>query len=248
MDDSPGKRLASFRKSLGMSQRAFATQVGVSQTRVGSMETDAAPLSRAFLEKISEAYGVSADWLLNGHGEMLRAPGAGFTSRKVKIDPSEPSQPNHGELSVGGKDYAWVKRMGLSVSAGSGIEELPEDESEGVFFPMRWFERRGINADLCVLVSVRGDSMSPSIPDGALVMINCQDKLIGKPGIYAFSRNGQSYVKRVIPSGQDKLGRPQAIMLTSDNPAFPPVVLTGSEMNDLRLAGRVVAILNLLKD
>lgn len=233
-----------FRKSLGLSQRELAAAMGTSNATVAFIETDERTPSKGFLLKISDVYGVNADWLLNGYGEMLRPRGRGFKSRKVQIDPTDESRANHGELSVGGKDYAWVQRVGLSVSAGSGIAELPEEDRDGVFLPMQWFEQRGLNADLCVMVTVRGDSMAPSIPDGSLVMIDRAQHVLRAEGIYAFSLDGQSYVKRIVPSAKDKMGRPSTLMLISENTSFPPVALSGAEMNSLIVVGKVTAVLS----
>lgn len=85
MDDSVGKRLASFRKTLGMSQRVLASALGVSPGRIGSIETDAVEPSRSFLQKISERYQISADWLLHGRGEMVSA-GAASPVPPARID------------------------------------------------------------------------------------------------------------------------------------------------------------------
>lgn len=40
------------------------------------METDKAKPSREFLLKMSEVYGISAEWLLNGRGEMIASKDA----------------------------------------------------------------------------------------------------------------------------------------------------------------------------
>lgn len=53
-----------------MSQRAFAASLGVSGGLIGQLEADISQPSRAILEKISNTYGLSAEWLLNGRGEM----------------------------------------------------------------------------------------------------------------------------------------------------------------------------------
>lgn len=155
---------------------------------------------------------------------------------------------NRADITVAGKEYAWVRKMGLSVSAGNGLEELPEEEVEGVFYPFQWFERRGLNPEVCVFVTVKGDSMAPAIPNGSQVMIDRSDRVLRREGVYAFSMDGQSYVKRIVPSGRDKLGRPQALMLVSDNPAFAPTLLTGNELNSLKVAGKVRATLTMLDE
>lgn len=243
MGDSPGKRLASFRSSLGLNQRGFAASLGVSPGRIGSLETDVAPPSRAFLEKMAEVYGVNADWLLYGHGEMLRGPGGGLPGRHGQIEKVDLSRPDHGDVKYQGIEYAFARRMELSVSAGNGLVPVDEQEAEGVAFPVAWLRRQRITSDLAILVSVRGDSMAPSIPDGALVLIHVAERALSAAGVYAFNLDGASYVKRLVPQSSEPDGRPGAVAIFSDNPAYPPVVLSGSELNRITVVGRVRAVI-----
>lgn len=226
-----------------MSQRAFGMSLGVSGGLVGQIEADLSKPSRGFLTKISDIYGVNADWLLNGHGERTRFPGQGFAGRVEQVSPPDRSQPNHGDVRFDGTDYAFVKRMALSVSAGSGLIPVDNGQTERMALPIAWFERLGVNSDLAVLVGVTGDSMSPAIPDGALVLIHTAEKMPTKPGVYAFNLDGQSYIKRIVPGGSDRKGRPVAITLLSDNPVYPPQTLAGEDMNSIAVVGRVRAVL-----
>jgi len=248
MGDSAGARLAEFRATLGLNQRDFAASLGTSHGTVAFIESDQRTPSKAFLVKISDVYGVSADWLLHGHGEMLRPRGPGFTARRLRIDPPDSARPGYGDLSIGGQDYAMVRRMGLSVSAGSGLESLPEGDEDGLIFPIAWLSRRGIDPGLSVIVSVRGDSMAPAIPDGALVMIDCRVRTVQGAGVYAYVRDGQSYIKRLVPSGRGRGDKPTALMIVSDNPAYPPVALTGPDMNALSVVGKVRATITMMGD
>ena len=105
MSDSPGKRLAWFRKSLGMNQRDFAAQLGVGPSRIGSIETDVDPPSRRFLQTISERYNISADWLLNGHGDQFHAPIPGFQGRHKRVEPPDHARPDHGDVRFADNSY-----------------------------------------------------------------------------------------------------------------------------------------------
>lgn len=243
MGDSPGKRLASFRGSLGLNQRGFAASLGVSPGRIGSLETDVAPPSRAFLEKIADIYGVNADWLLHGVGDMLRAPGAGLSGRHGRVESVDLSRPDHGDLKYQGIEYAFARRMELSVSAGNGLVPVDELEAEGIAFPVSWLRRLRMSADLAILVSVRGDSMAPAIPDGALVLLHVAERSLSAAGIYAFNLDGASFVKRLVPQSSGADGRPGAVAIFSDNPAYPPIVLSGSELNRISIVGRVRAVI-----
>ncbi|OYX43317.1 MAG: hypothetical protein B7Z02_09205 [Rhodobacterales bacterium 32-67-9] len=242
MGDSPGKRLASFRQSLGLSQRAFGAAIGTSHATVAFIEGDERDPSRAFLQKISDTYGVNADWLLSGHGEMLRAPGGGYEARRGSVEPADRSKPGHGDVTYAGIEYAFARRMALSISAGNGLTPIDEGEAEGVAFPVAWLRRQGINSDLAVLVSVKGDSMAPAIPDGALVLIHVAERSIASAGIYAFNLDGESYVKRIVPQSSGADGRPSAVAVLADNLAYPPIVLSGPELNRMTIVGRVRAV------
>ncbi|MBY0349777.1 LexA family transcriptional regulator [Tabrizicola sp.] len=244
MADSPGKRLVAFRESLGLGQRDFGATLGTSNATVGYIEKDIRKPSRGFLIKISDVYGINSDWLLNGHGEMMRAPGQGFSGRAQAVSAPDYARPGHGDVRFGDHEYAFVKRMDLSISAGNGLTPDVGEDAAGMAFPVSWFERRGLNSDLTVLVTVKGDSMAPAIPDGALVLVDLTQKMPNRPGVYAFNWDGQSFVKRLMPtvSGEDK--RPSTLVVASDNPAFPPIALSGAQMNAVQVVGRVRAVLS----
>ena len=222
-----------------MSQRAFAATLGVSGGLIGQIEANSLPPSRSFLEKISERYGISSDWLLNGYGEMLRLPGQGFKGRTAVIEPPDWNRPGHGDMLIDGFDCVRIRRMDLSVSAGSGVVPVEGEDAAPVALPVSWLRAQRINSDLAVLVQVKGDSMAPTIPDQAFVLLHLIEKSVQMAGIYAFSRDGDVFVKRIVPSQIGKDGRPAALLVVSDNPAFPPLALTGQEMNSIRLIGRV---------
>ena len=135
-----------------------------------------------------------------------------------------------------------IRRLDLSVSAGTGLAEVDGGEAEALAFSNAWLARQRINADLAVLVRVRGDSMAPGIPDGALVMVHLPEQRVETAGIYAFNRGEDSYVKRIAPVSR----KPLAWLITSDNPAYPPETVTGPALNDIRVVGRVRCVMSTL--
>ena len=239
-----GQRIAHWRKSEGLSQRALGAVISVSQGYISDIEKGRSGPSREFLAAISEKLGLNPAWVLDGQEPMAFDRSAAFTGRKTVVESPDKTRPGHGELRIQGKDYAWVRRMGLSVSAGSGLEELELEDEDGLLLPTAWFGRRGINADLCVIVSVRGDSMAPVIPDGALVLVDCATKTVERSGVFAFSLDGQAYVKRLIPAKDGAKKPASAILMTSDSASYAPVPLVGDRMNALNIVGRVRAVLS----
>ena len=240
MKDSPGKRLLSFRETLEFSQEELADSLGVSRATVGLIETDVRAPSRSFLQKISEVYNISADWLLHGRGEMLHASLPGFpTRRRGRIEPPDYDHPVYGDFAYDGDEFVMIERFDLSVSAGTGLEAVEGSGRDRLAFSRAWLSSHGISSDLAVLVRVRGDSMAPTIADGALVLVHVIENYVTREGIYAFNRQGASYIKRLVPAGVSGSGRPTAIVIIADNPAYPPESVSGPQLNELRVIGRV---------
>lgn len=63
-----GLRLKAFRKDHKLSQRALGAAIGYAQGYITNIETGRSEPSREFARKLTEVYGVSADWLLFGRG------------------------------------------------------------------------------------------------------------------------------------------------------------------------------------
>lgn len=235
MGNSPGKRLALFRKSLGLNQRAFAAALGSSQGRVGAIETDSAPPSRALMQKLADRFRVSSDWLLHGTGDMLINEMVGLTGASERIEPTDPSKPMAGDFAYSGEDFAMIRRMDLSISAGPGLAPVEGGQAEALAFSRAWLTRNQVSADLSVLVKVAGDSMAPAIPNNALVLVHCAENSVDRAGVFAFNRGDSSFVKRIKPISQS----PLVWVISSDNPAYEPETVAGADLNEIRVIGRV---------
>lgn len=244
MNTNSGQRLKYWRDANGLSQRALASSLGVSQGYVGNIEANRSEPSRNFLKKLNERFGVSVDWVLNGTGDMIFQEPLGFEGRKegTRIEPADLGKPLHGDFLYEGEDFVLVKRMELSVSAGRGLLALEDGQRDAIAFSRSWMMRHRVTPDLAVLVAVKGDSMAPTIPDGAMILIDCMDKNIATKGIFAFSVGDECFVKRLSPSDFDSAGMPRRIKVISDNPAYPPDALIGDDLQELRLVGRVKCV------
>jgi phage repressor protein C with HTH and peptisase S24 domain len=86
--------------------------------------------------------------------------------------------------------------------------------------------------------------MAPTLPDGSLILVQASEWQVERAGIYAFSRGGEVFVKRLTPIRSQGNGPLAALAILSDNPAWPPELVTGEEMNDIRVVGRVRACIS----
>lgn len=60
------ERIKMFRKSKGLSQKQFASSLGVTQSGVSYMEQDGSTVSDSSIKTICSVYGLNEEWLRNG--------------------------------------------------------------------------------------------------------------------------------------------------------------------------------------
>lgn len=155
--------------------------------------------------------GVRLDWIWSGEGAMHSAS-AGVED---------------------GEELIAIPEYTVEGSAGHGV--VPSDEEvESVW----WFSRKlalelGINPANLAFIKVRGDSMSPGILNGDLVLIDLGQKRFDADAVYAFILGDMLLVKRIqaLRSGEYEA--------RSDNPAYAPTILRpGAEQ--VTVVGRVI--------
>jgi phage repressor protein C with HTH and peptisase S24 domain len=242
-DKIVGGRVVSFRKTTGMNQRDFAAYLGFSPALVAQVESGTPP-SRNFLQRLSSRFQVNPTWVLEGREPMIFPAPVGFgDGTGPLISPPDYSMPEHGDFSSEGEEYVLIRRRDLSLSAGTGLAPVEGGQSEQLAFSRSWLLRNSISADLSALVRVKGDSMAPTIPDGSLVLVHAKERLVEHEGIYAFTRNGDIFIKRLIPLDKGPDGRPSRIMVMSDNSLAKSETLAGPELTELNVAGRVRCVL-----
>lgn len=166
-----------------------------------------------------------------------------YIGPKRDVGPPDPVHPMPGDVRIGDEEYSLIRRFEVNVSAGPGLIPISEDIDGRLAFSRSWLIRHGISADLSGLVKVRGDSMAPTIPDGALVLIHCPEMFLEREGIYAFSRSGEAFIKRLVPVDRRPDGQVTSLVIISDSGNFPPEVVTGPDLNEIRIVGRIRCIL-----
>ena len=130
-------------------------------------------------------------------------------------------------------DTTQIELYAQEAAAGRGREV--EDNPEKSYFNIPYSLIRPHNPENLKAVHVSGDSMiDEHINDGDIVVFNT--KQTEGNGIYVVSVGNTLLVKRV-DFGQSK----NAIVLISANPAYEPRRYKGRELEDIRVAGRVVA-------
>ncbi|UTV80112.1 XRE family transcriptional regulator [Acidithiobacillus sp. YTS05] len=192
-------RLRAARAHAGLSQRVLAERVGISQPGYQKLERGAS--GSKFVTQIAYACGVNPEWLATGKGEMLPA------TRIVDT------------VSLGPDIRSWHPLIG-SIPCGSPtlITEKARQSPDTVWLP----SPKAVPAS-CFYLRVSGNSMSPTVRDGDLVLINPERTPQHRDIVAVRNGDNESTLKRLIVDGGD-------FLLVPDNPQYPTKALDGYDI------------------
>lgn len=134
-------------------------------------------------------------------------------------------------------EYDYIPAYDVEVSAGNGAVCLGEaTATKHLAFRKQWLNARGLNAKSLAALFTKGDSMTPTIPESAVVVINREhtQPLDGK--VYVIRIEDRHYVKRI----QWLIGG--GLRLISDNKFYDPLDITKADMEatDIEVCGQVI--------
>jgi hypothetical protein len=133
------------------------------------------------------------------------------------------------------RGYITLEFYEQEVSAGNGALVVSEEKSSDIVFSEAFIHNDiGVNPKNIFLMPVRGDSMHPTLKNGALVMVHKIGQFAGD-GIYVFRFDDQLMVKRLQFS---KSG----LNVVSDNDTYKEWELSKEEIEsgDFEIIGEVV--------
>ena len=126
----------------------------------------------------------------------------------------------------------------LAAAAGGGAEVYDETVVGRLWFRRDWLQRNAIDPKQCHVISVRGESMEPTLPDGCSILVDrSQNGTRRRDGRIFVLRTGDGLV--VKRAGKDEAGQWQIV---SDHPAWDPMRWTGDTeiIGEVRWLGRTV--------
>lgn len=123
-------------------------------------------------------------------------------------------------------------------SAGPGYQNENYTELDQVAFKKSYLDENNLKPDKCFVVYASGNSMSPVINDGDVMLINTMetDPTLHDGRLFAFVHGDECRIKRVYTTIKNE------IRMVSDNPdktAYPDEIVTCPEIETIRVAGRV---------
>jgi len=216
------KKIKTLRSSLGLTQKDFASELSI-------------PLST--LKKIESGIsnGLSAvEQILNNEKFVYLA--------NWFFDPNENDTPlskegSKSELKVfNSSGHINLPFYEVKASAGDGLLVESEKQTHLISFKPEWLNKEiGVNANDVFLMLVDGDSMYPTLKNGAMIMVNKYFNGLSD-GIYVLRHDSNLLVKRLqlLPAG--------IIKVISDNNMYEPWEIKKDHINgnEIELIGRVV--------
>lgn len=227
MTTTIGERIEQVRGS--RNQAEFARMLGVHKNTLSNYERNKGTPDANFITKLVDM-GFSAHWLLTGEGAILYA-----NTTPPSIHDNWLS--NIKDPAVGEKpqlEYSYVQKLvDVEVSAGAGSEATDGNGIEELAFKSKWLAMEGLSAKSLRVVTCRGDSMSPTIPENSTLLVDISQNEFAREGIYVIRLDDHLFAKRL------QRGQSGAILVISDNALYSPItVLPGQQ--DLQVVGKVV--------
>lgn len=208
-------RLTALMAEKGLSQAELARMIGVKQPSIFKILSGQTLNPKNILE-IATALNVDPHWLKTGDGD----PDPSY--RIVEV--GEPQNPNTVRIDI----------LDVEASAGNGAYLSPTEQ--GLLsqeFDLTFFRQHFGRADAkhLKLITVKGDSMSPTLESGDLLYVDVSENYFAADGLYVFTFDGQTFVKRLQKVGKEML-------VISDNATYKEWTL--SQNDDVFIHGRVV--------
>ncbi|MCY1668060.1 S24 family peptidase [Rhizobium sp. SL86] len=210
--------------------------------------------------KIARAIGLTLEELAEGK-QVLGAEG---DSRYVTVDhgdsyeardiqslysgviPQELQGEHHRSTSGGraskeiaqSQELVYLPTFDARASAGNGLVASSEAPVGEMAFARNFLRNLGANPDFCYVLEARGDSMHPTIPDGAMLIGDASQVIVDDGRIYHFNVNERVLVKRARWRLDGRL------YLTSDNAAagYPDESFDADRVSELYVGGRIVFV------
>lgn len=189
----------------GESKRGLASKLGINTNGLDLYLEGKTEPRRAALERFANFFHVSVDYILGDEKENL---------------PYD--------------NFILIPRYGVRASAGPGAWNEGEEVIDYLSFKRDWIESvMGLNREDLALVTVCGDSMSPTLTDGDIVLVDMKNQ--GKfksDSIYLINGGDELRIKRI----QKKVDG--TLVIKSDNRHYDPEVV--GNLETIRIVGRVV--------
>lgn len=181
-------------RQLGLSQDDVAERAGMSQPAVSKICKGQSKRTR-FLLELAAALECRPEWLKDGKGdvEVFPPPPGSDLDTPLPSEQRFPRTPHE-------NDYALVPQYSVKGACGDGHMNDHVEVKGGLAFKRDWLATLGVKPEDAVVIYASGDSMAPTIQDGAVILIDCSQREVRPGKTYAFLAGEDVRIKRVFQS------------------------------------------------
>lgn len=198
------ENLRHARTSRSMTVEKLAELVGVSQPTVTDWENKKKQPRAGVVERLAEIFNADISYFFTDQNKESVIPSNIIPARTVMV-------PILGTIACGEPIYIAENFRGYR-------EELSDHMPKGNVF----------------LLEAKGDSMEPTVPDGAYVLVREQPEVeYGEIAAVIVNGDTEATLKRVRRQGD-------MIYLVSENPKYPPYIITAD--NPARILGKALRV------
>jgi phage repressor protein C with HTH and peptisase S24 domain len=212
---SLGAVIRRLRKERDLNQVDLAERIGTDSGNVSRYETDKQKPSMDMLEKIADALGTSVS-------EIYRL-----------------AEDGAGQVPAASEKYVMVPRLNLAVAAGNGTEPDNVEIQGALAFQREWLRKKGLNPDTLEIYDANGDSMSPYIENGDVLLVDVSAQEPKNNEVWVLWQGAPLgvRVKRIFYRENGDL------IIRSDNPdktQYPDEIVPGPQCDTVKTVGKVV--------
>lgn len=221
-----------FKTADAVAQLAGTAPMYLSQILNGAKSSTGTPrgVGDALARKLEAGCGKEVGWLDRPHGADTDKPltieqAQALLPGAMRVVIAEPGDPN----------FYFIKKVKLQLRAGvTGFQTIPDIyDGDTVSLPKNWVDRKNINPNTLMALTVTGESMEPNLYAGDVVIVDTADKAMKDGAVYAFNYDGESVIKRLVKERGDW-------WLFSDNPDQTRHRPKGCRSGDCGIIGKVV--------
>lgn len=229
------ERVLAALAAANMDQSELARRIGTSSVAVNNWCTGATKSIKGDnLLKAASALRVRPEWLSTGMGPMdagiseALGPAVQTPLRPVVVVERDDQVP---------EGMIIIPRYTVKASAGHG-EPVLEIDTEGQpnYFRSGWAQKNGYKPDGLFSIVAMGDSMEPTIPNGASLIVHRQTEIVSGR-VHVLCRGDECYVKRLIRQMDG------SVLVKSENPDYKDVLISQDDPIPLHIVGLVVSVM-----
>lgn len=193
-------------------KKAFAELTGKSASHVYKICRGASRPSMVYLQHLYDELRIDLNWLLTGE----QGEGKGSMGK-----------PSASEL-------VYAPMFDVQASAGFGAEVSNEDIEDYFAFDKNWLSRQlGVATDQLAFVSIRGDSMLPTLNDSDSVLVDMSKKSVSQNDLFLLHTEQGLMAKRLSK-------HKEGIEVISDNPLYDNWLITLDNQSTNQIVGKIV--------